>query len=268
MPKFYFITTNYRIGPPTPYRGLCHVRSCGHYCTGKEFQDHLAEKNFLELYWCVSGNGVFEHNGKVSTLYPGEVCCYFPGEFHNIHAETDKWDYYWLTLDGPEIPELIRHFQLQKEPWKAGKCPVELFEKLLRSLSFSNVHGMHRASLYAYEILSLAANGAFQAPDTQVEQLIEEIENNFHQPNFSICTTAKKLGIHRSTLYRLFMANTGLSPQNYLVEYRLKEAMIRIIAGVPVKTVAFECGFADPNYFTRLFHKKYGMTPTEYRHKH
>ena len=75
------------------------------------------------------------------------------------------------------------------------------------------------------------------------------------------------MGIHRSTLYRLFVSQTGLSPQTYLVTFRLKAALGRIIAGASVKTVAFDCGFSEPNYFTRLFRKRYGITPTEYRQR-
>ena len=96
---------------------------------------------------------------------------------------------------------------------------------------------------------------------------MQEIENNYQNSDFSICATAKKMGIHRSTLYRFFVSQTGLSPQTYLVTFRLKMALERIIAGVSVKTVAFECGFSDPNYFTRLFRKRYGITPTGYRQK-
>lgn len=267
MAKFSFIATNYRLCPPSQYRGLCHVRSCGHYVANKEFRDFELQKDFFEFYWCISGNGIFEHKEETFSLNAGEVCCYFPGEVHKIHTGSEKWNYYWLTLDGEGLPELIELFQLRQKPWWVGQCPVELFEKMLQMLSFPNVYGMHCAALYAYEILSIAANGPFQKVSTQFEELMQEIENNYQNSDFSICATAKKMGIHRSTLYRFFVSQPGLSPQTYLVTFRLKMALERIIAGVSVKTVAFECGFSDPNYFTRLFRKRYGITPTGYRQK-
>lgn len=262
MKKFSFVIANYRLGKPGEYRGLFNVRSCGHYWTEREFRDFELKRDFLELYWCISGTGIFEHQDATYTLHPGEVCCYFPGEVHKIRASSDKWNYYWLTLDGPELPSVIEIFNLRQKPWQAGRCPVELFEKLLQILLFPNVYGMHQAALYAHEILSTAVNGPFTEINSQFEELLEEIENRYNETDFSICAIAEKFGIHRSTLHRLFVSHTGLSPQAYLMNYRLKEALEKIIAGMPVKSVAFECGFSDPGYFTRLFRKKYGITPT------
>ena len=69
------------------------------------------------------------------------------------------------------------------------------------------------------------------------------------------------------TLYRLFVSRTGMSPQNYLIACRLREALARLHAGEPLKTIAFECGFSDQNYFTRIFRKKYGIPPAQFRRR-
>ena len=156
-------------------------------------------------------------------------------------------------------------FRLKNEPWTAGKCPEELFEKIMRALSDLGIHGQHQASCFAYELLSRIANGPFQTANDQIEQLKRKMEKEFSRPDFSILKEARRIGVHRSTLYRLFVSRTGMSPQNYLIACRLREALVRLHAGEPLKTIAFECGFSDQNYFTRVFRKKYGIPPAKFR---
>ena len=267
MKSLTYIAQAYRVGPSGERPGICQVRSCGRYCAEKGFQDRVAVKNFLEIFWCARGCGCLERDGREFRLPPGEVCCYFPGERHNVHTDAPFWDYYWMGLDGPYLNELIQAFRLKNEPWQAGKCPEELFEKIMRALSDLSIHGQHLASCFAYELLSRIANGPFHAANDQIEQLRMKMEKEFGKTDFSILKEAGKIGIHRSTLYRLFVSRTGMSPQNYLIACRLREALARLHAGEPLKTIAFECGFSDQNYFTRIFRKKYGIPPAQFRRR-
>lgn len=77
---------------------------------------------------------------------------------------------------------------------------------------------------------------------------------------------ARAGAVSRSTCSRLFKRYTGRSPVGYLIDYRLEMGAARLRSGSePVAAVAAACGFSQQSYFTRMFQRAYGMTPSAYR---
>ncbi|MBN1814567.1 MAG: helix-turn-helix domain-containing protein, partial [Anaerolineae bacterium] len=77
---------------------------------------------------------------------------------------------------------------------------------------------------------------------------------------------AEAVGVSESYLSRVFSQELGLSPWEYLNRYRIFQAkrMLRHTSG-SVKTVAHRVGFRDPAYFSRVFRKLTGFSPSAYR---
>jgi len=74
-----------------------------------------------------------------------------------------------------------------------------------------------------------------------------------------------RAGMSRSHFSRVFREATGLSPIDYLIHLRLREAMRRLRAGhQSITEIALETGFSDSNYFARLFRQRVGMSPRLY----
>ena len=59
----------------------------------------------------------------------------------------------------------------------------------------------------------------------------------------------------------------GRSIQDYLLSVRVFNAKLYLNKGYSVKEAALMCGFNDPNNFTKLFKKKTGYTPTQWKNK-
>ena len=77
---------------------------------------------------------------------------------------------------------------------------------------------------------------------------------------------ADQLSINRSYLHRLFKSVTGTSIQNYLLDYRVRQACILLkTTDLSVRSIAHTTGYADPLYFSRIFRQKMGCSPSEYR---
>ena len=65
---------------------------------------------------------------------------------------------------------------------------------------------------------------------------------------------------------RLFVKTFGLTPNNYLQGIRIRHACRMLKESeMSITDIAYECGFDDANYFSRLFKKKMGVTPSRYR---
>lgn len=77
---------------------------------------------------------------------------------------------------------------------------------------------------------------------------------------------AKEVALSRSSLYRFFKRELGLSPQQLIVAERLKKAKELLQnKELKIQEVAFASGFEDGNYFARLFKQLEGISPSEYR---
>jgi AraC-like DNA-binding protein len=104
-----------------------------------------------------------------------------------------------------------------------------------------------------------------------VEQLKNHLVSSFTDPECAVSAgrVEKYCDDH---MRRLFKQETGFTPQQYLLELRINYAkkLIRNNARLhySVAEISLMCGFYDSAYFSRLFKKKTGMTPTEYQERH
>jgi len=73
------------------------------------------------------------------------------------------------------------------------------------------------------------------------------------------------LGYSKSQFYRKMIWLTGKSPNTFIRDYRLKEALKLLQSNAGnVSEIAYETGFTSPSYFTKCFQRKYGLSPTEF----
>ena len=101
----------------------------------------------------------------------------------------------------------------------------------------------------------------------EIESFIRGIKyiqfNYFH--DVSIDDIAKAVGVSRSHLYRVFMANVGQSPIDYLTNYRISEACYLLKnSQLSIAEIAVSVGFFDQFYFSRVFKKAKGVPPSRY----
>lgn len=97
-----------------------------------------------------------------------------------------------------------------------------------------------------------------------VARAITYIHENFGRA-MSLETTATALNISPNRLSRLFSEETGQGFSDYLIDYRIERAKEMLLQpGASIKQVSLSCGYPDPNYFSRLFKKVTGLTPTSF----
>lgn len=99
--------------------------------------------------------------------------------------------------------------------------------------------------------------------------LMDYIDKIWNKPNFNITSFSKDLGYSKSQLYRKLMKLTGKSPNNFIREFRLHEALKRLYKQEGnISEIAYESGFNSPAYFSKCFMDKYGILPSKYIQQH
>lgn len=104
-----------------------------------------------------------------------------------------------------------------------------------------------------------------------VAMVREDIEKNRSNPTYSLEDALKKLPLNYDYVRKLFKKETGATPHEYLVHTRMKLAAEILSGGISnryseysVSQVAEACGYLEPLYFSRVFKKHFGVSPSEY----
>lgn len=243
------------------------VRSAGHYCVPCGFVEQRDPRNFLQLFWVFAGEGRVGYDRVWHPLREGDVFCYFPNERHDLAAISEQWEYYWLTIDGDQVAGIVGRILSQRAPIHVGGCPVFLFEQLQEEVRDFSPAGQRQACVTAFAILLAAfAGGGENGSNRLVLAYQALVAEHYTRHTFCLDEAATRLGVHRSTLNRLFRLDVGMSPGEYLKRYRIREALA-LLRGTtwPVADVAVRCGFSHADYFARVIRKVTGMPPRAFR---
>ena len=101
-----------------------------------------------------------------------------------------------------------------------------------------------------------------------MERLTEVMEENYSNSEFGVGELAEELGISRSVLSRMIVAETGEPTSQFMRTYRLeiaKDILLKNTGNRNITEIAYKVGFNDPKYFTRCFTKKYGASPSAFK---
>ncbi len=100
-----------------------------------------------------------------------------------------------------------------------------------------------------------------------LHQMIGYIQANY-QNKISLNHIANAGNVCRSTCCEIFQSLLHTTPIIYLANYRIEKSIESLTyTNKAITEIAFECGFNGSSYYTELFHRKMGLTPTEYRNR-
>jgi signal transduction histidine kinase/ligand-binding sensor domain-containing protein/DNA-binding response OmpR family regulator len=120
--------------------------------------------------------------------------------------------------------------------------------------------------LFTKDVRPHAGEVATNSLDQQfLQRVYDLLDQQDMEAEFSHDQLAEAMCVSRSLLYKKIKALTGMTVTEFSNSHRLRQAARLLNEGeIPISEVAYRCGFQDPKYFSRIFRKYYGMTPSEY----
>lgn len=196
-------------------------------------------------------------------IRPGITCVYQADK-------DDPWEYCWICIDGYDVENMLNNSGFDKvNPLFFDKSNGEVRDAMLNFIfyfsKYKNNEYMLLSRLYNIFGHMKIQMKKQQAKSIHVERAIDYIYENYSK-NISVTDIAEYLGIDRTYLYRLFKEEYNMSPQKYLLNFRLKTAMNKLEGGnMSIADIAYSCGFNDASAFCHQFKKVYKDTPLNYR---
>lgn len=100
----------------------------------------------------------------------------------------------------------------------------------------------------------------------RLNSIVSYIDHNFQHHPISIESLADRFGYNKKYICNLFKKHLGVSPLQYIITQKLKEARQMVLnTSDTVESIAIGLNYDNPQYFMRQFKKQFGMTPSEMR---
>lgn len=249
------------------------VYQCGEEeCTGGHYFGP-AIRNYYLIHCIHSGKGTYCRGNQRYSLGPGDGFLILPGESAMYRADQDEpWHYTWVGFQGEKAQELLSMAGLGGEQ-VVFHCGVKsgAFDSLISLCRQATGPNPNDFSLlgYLYLFLSQMMNPDRLHPGSlkkgqYYDKAIQFIANNYAY-DITIPMVAEAVGINRSHLFKVFKEKIGLSPQEFLIQYRIiKATELFDTTDLNVTEVAFSTGFKDPSHFSKVFRSIVGCSPKEY----
>jgi AraC-like DNA-binding protein len=127
----------------------------------------------------------------------------------------------------------------------------------------------HTLSQEGREMVNQALRQTESLDEIFMRRVADVVEQNLHGSGLSVDALCSELGISRTTLYHRLKSITGEAPADYIRRIRLDEsARLLLTHRYTIAEVSDMMGFNDPKYFTDVFKRYYGTTPSQYIKQH
>jgi len=246
-------------------------------CTpGYAFGPYIRE-NYV-IHFVMEGKGTLQVEGKLYEIRKDQAFLLRPGVETIYQADRkDPWMYAWIGFHGYPCENLIERmgFSAQQDVIDVGDAgiPAGYISQMLdhRELTFADY--LRRGAFLELLLADVIAYADVPekkehfSEEAYVELAVKEIIANYGHP-VRVSSIANKIGINRSYLSIIFKKRMGVSPQQYLIDFRLEKAAELIQeTGMAVRAVAAVVGYTDPLTFSKAFKQKYGCSPSLFREK-
>lgn len=233
------------------------------------------------MQYVAKGEGTLRSLKNTFSIKEGQIFFLFPGVLHSYKTdETNLLELWWIGFNGSNVADILNYMGISPEnPVVDAKDSSDnLFSYFKSIVNSENDHDdMNEFSRIGilYNIFGLLSHKKYlevnsKSFDTNeksysINKAINYIEANY-KSDLKISDIANYVSLSKSYFYTKFKKEVGTSPNEYISSFRLKQATYYIKnTNMSIKDIAEIVGFNDPLYFSKVFSKKIGYSPTEYK---
>ncbi len=249
----------------------CGIEQCE---SGHIFGPYVRENYVVHII--LNGRGILKIGEQSYKLLKESAFVIYPGEEVVYQADcSEPWEYMWIGFHGYMAKKIVNSMGFtEKYPLihvKNVKLMREEVEKMLDARQPTLANMLKRSSaLYALVSMLIDEEQDCKTAENSsnmayVNKAIEIMVQSYSE-KLKISDMATTIGISRNYLTDLFKQELGISPQNFLMNFRMEKAAQELKeTDESVQNIGINVGYPDPLAFSKAFKQKYGMSPSSYR---
>ncbi len=233
--------------------------------------------NEYQLLYITRGKGTFiSSNCKRMNIKEGNMFLLFPGEWHNYYPENESgWDEYWIGFKGVNMDYRCENgfFSKQKPVFNIGvnEETVHLYKQAITTAKEQKTGFQQMLAGVVNHLLGIAyslnRHASFEELNVvhQINKAKVIMLENF-QEDINPQEIARQVAMSYSWFRRIFKEYTGFAPHQYLLELKIQKSKELLTnTDLPIKEIAYNVGFENPDHFCTTFKQRVQITPVNYR---
>ena len=255
------------------------VTSCGYYRVYSRPTVSTERPNGrkdYQLLYIATGKGHFYFDGKERILTEGNMILYRPHEpqMYYYHA-SDKIEVYWVHFTGRDVEAVLKKYGLPETEnvFYTGTSPDYqcIYREMIQELQLcrANYEELLSFTLMRFFIMinRFIDEGKKSGSDIQneIERATHYFNENYNKP-INIDEYAESRHISTCWFIRSFKQILKVTPMQYILSLRMANAQSLLeTTEDSISEIAEAVGYDNPLYFSRIFRKNIGVSPSEYR---
>lgn len=261
-------------------------RISDHFTTYHAYIEKPHRHSTVMIVYFTHGSGIHDIDFKRYEVKPGSVFMLTPGQIHAWELSEDAEGYIlfhseWLFNDKNSIAQKLQRSRVQKESLSSMFIPLSkkrftdilecMVEEYLDKKFASKIYLASLITQVYLELFRLQLGNDTTLMDTQRiyyvhYNLFEKILEYEYKTNKKVSYYASKLNMTPKHLNRIVNQVTGKTATDVILERVIFEAQRMIVnTDLNLNQIALELGYDDYTYFSRLFKKKKGVSPSNFQ---
>jgi len=223
--------------------------------------------SIYRMHIVTKGSAVLKIHDKKYKLEIGTIFFAFPAGLYNIDA-TEDFEYYYISFLGSNANQLLEDFGITifSPVFQGYDFLIDFWNNSIKRINKTNITVLTESVfLYTLSYLTEKDNKVSLKHTTSFEMIVDYIDNHYRDYDMSLKKVADCFSYTEKYLSHLFKKNMDISFKAYINSLRIQYAYTLIENGEKsLYDIASACGYSDSFYFSKVFKKIRGITPTEY----
>ena len=230
-----------------------------------------------QIIYIAAGKGHFILDGKEVIVPAGSMVLFQPKQVQDyFYFGKDKTQVWFVHFTGREVRNILRHYEIPTDGYILHTGISREYEDLFRRMRDELVRcswGYEETLTYLFRELLMTMHRRMTENAPRVSGFIQdEIDraraffDEHYNEEISIEQYAVSRNMSTSWFNRSFRSAVGTSPMQYILDVRIRNAQTLLeTTDYSVTSIAALVGYENPMYFSRLFRKAKGLSPSKYR---